>query len=163
MSELTEFDIQVLKEIVGCKKENGWIAPEFIALAFSNDDEEYEEMVQQSALKLLKLKLIKGCGDPDADGSHGAYSITPPGKDFLKSCNKSSSAKISHISNSQIVIGSTNVIQRLEITDPEILERIQELEQAIKKKDPSLIQKAFLFILDKSVDAAVAILINGMK
>lgn len=80
---LSDFDIQVLTEITHFKENSGWMATALIALAFG-EEEEYEEPVKESTLKLLSLKYIKGPGDPDPDGTYDAYSITPPGKQFLR-------------------------------------------------------------------------------
>lgn len=81
--KISEFDIQVLKEIAKFKKNGGWMAPREIELKFTDDDD-YEEAVEKSTLNLLSIRYVKGCGSPDPDGTHGAYSITPIGKQFLE-------------------------------------------------------------------------------
>ena len=157
--KLSDFDIQVLKEITKFKKNDGWMAPREIELKFSDDDD-YEEVVKKSTLALLALKYIKGCGSPDPDGTHGAYSITPIGKQFLEELSYKPS--FGTITNSNVAINSREIIQTLKIGDPEIKHKIKELETAIKEKNPSKIKKAFGYIADKAVDVAIALLVNGM-
>lgn len=157
--KLSDFDIQVLKEITKFKKNDGWMAPREVELKFSDDDD-YEEAVKKSTLELLSLKYIKGCGSPDPDGSHGAYSITPQGKQYLEEL--SYKPLFGTITNSNVAINSSEIIQTLKIGDPEIKQKIKELEIAIKEKNPSKIKKAFGYIADKAVDVAIQILLRGI-
>jgi len=157
--KLSDFDIQVLKEIAKYKKNSGWMAPREIELKFSNDDD-YEEEVEKSSLNLLSLKYIKDCGSPDPDGTHGAYSVTPTGKQFLEEMPPSHS--FGNITNSNVAINSFSVIQKLQNYDPELNEKVKDLESAIKEKNPSNIKKAFGYIADKAVGVAITLLVNGM-
>lgn len=156
---ISEFDILVLKEIAKFKKEDGWMSPREIELKFTDDDD-YEEAVEKSTLKLLSVKYIKGCGSPDPDGTYGAYSITPQGKQIIE--NSFYKPAFGNITNSNISINSSNIIQRLEIKDEDIKDKLKELEQAIQDKNPSKIKQAFGYIADKAVDVAITILLNGM-
>ena len=157
---ISDFDLLVLKEIANFKNNHGWMVTELIELEFGDNDE-YESLVRKSTLNLLALKYIKGSGDPNPDGTHDAYSITPHGKQFL---NKNSFQKIMfhNIANSNIVINSSNVIQELKIENEDIKQKIAELEKAMKEKDSSLLKKSFEYIADKSIDIAIALLLNGM-
>lgn len=157
---LTDFDIQVLKEIKSFRKNDGWMAPREIELKFTDDDD-YEDAVEKSTLKLLSLKYIKGHGSPDPDGTHNVYSITPHGKTYLEE-RKFTMPSIGSITNSNVAISSTNIIQELKIDDPRIKEKIKELEAAIQAKNPSMIKKAFGYIADKAVDVAIALLTKGI-
>lgn len=158
--ELLDFDIQILKEVAKFKKNKGWMATREIELKFTEDDD-YEKAVEESTLKLLALKYIKGCGSPDPDGTHGAYSITPHGKQFLE--DRANKPSFGNITNSNIAINSSNLIQNLKIDDYELKEKIDELEKAIEEKDPSKIKKAFCYIADKAVDVAISLLLNGVQ
>lgn len=156
--DLENFDILVLKEISNFKENNGWMAPREIELKFG--DNEYEEQVKDSTLKLMSLKLIKGHGSPDPDGTHGVYSITPQGNNFLE--ERSTSARIGSVVNSNIAINSSNVVQQLNIEDSDIKEKITELEGAMKEKNSFKIKQIFGYITDKAVDVAIQILLKGM-
>lgn len=167
--ELDKFDIQVLKEIAHFKENKGWMATVLIELAFG-ENEEYEEPVKESTLKLLSLKYIKGPGDPDPDGTYDAYSITPQGKQFLEDSSNSLIKKERqvenhfHISHSNVAINSSEVMQSLSIDNRKIVEeKLKELNSAIEEKNPSKITKAFGYITDKAVDVAIALLVNGMN
>ena len=157
-SQLSDLEITILREIKAFKTNEGWMAPREIELAFGDG---FEDQIKESLLKLSGKKLIKGWGSSNFAGSN-VYSITPTGKSFLADLGKNLASSIGNITNSNVVINSSNVIQSLKIEDSDIKEKVRELEEAIQEKDASKIKRVFGYIADKSVDVAIALLIRGM-
>jgi len=91
------------------------------------------------------------------------YVLTPLGKNYLANSTPNFTS-FNNISNSNISHQSSNVNQVLQASElpDDIREKIQELQDAILKKDKISLAKAFAYIADKSVDIAIALLVNGL-
>jgi len=92
------------------------------------------------------------------------YVLTPLGKNYLANATANFTS-FNNISNSNIANQSANVEQNIDIAElPEDIRlKLDELKEAIKRKDGNALAKAFAYIADKSVDVAIAILVGMNK
>lgn len=69
-----------------------------------------------------------------------------------------------NVTNSNLSIGSQHINQSLTIdkTDKELVNKIEELKEALEEKDQSKAIKALNYIGDKSVDLFISILASGL-
>src|SRR5690349_3558211 len=86
------------------------------------------------------------------------FILTPLGKNYLVKATANFTS-FSNISNSNIANQSSYIEQSIKISEQpqDIQEKIKELELAIIKKDSIGIKRTFSYIVDKSVDTAIAI------
>lgn len=112
--------------------------------------------VRLSIDKLMKYDLIELAEDED-----DIYRLTPYGEQEARNIQNYVN-NIGNITNSNIAINSSNIIQKLDITDKDMKRMIKDLEKAVNDKNASKIKKAFGYIADKSVDIAIGLLINGL-
>lgn len=134
--------------------------------AKSDLDEEFGEdspRLAQAIQALMKRKYIKdieavlaAIGDTAID--YEAYQLTALGANYLAK-SSSQSTTFNNISHSNIANNSSNVSQSININEQpkDIQEKYIELQNAMSKKDPSAMKRAFGYIADKSIDVAVAI------
>lgn len=129
---------------------------------------ETNESLQPTIDKLLAQRLIRIINDKfEQVHGHGleytAYQITELGKSHLHQNSHPASTVYNGIYGSNIAHNSSNVTQTISISvlAPDIQEKVKEFDAAVKQKDGSAMKRAFGYIADKSVDAAIA-LATGM-
>ncbi len=135
-------------------------------LAISDLEKEFgkdSSRLKQSIHTLVKKRYIRDMEGvlsaiDGASVDYEAYQLTALGSNYLAK-NNSLGTSFSNISNSNIAHNSSNVIQSINISGQpqDIQEKYYELNEAIKKSDASAIKRAFDYIVDKSIDVAIAI------
>jgi len=92
------------------------------------------------------------------------YVLTPLGKNYLANAT-SNFTSFSNITNSNIAHQSTNVKQKINLSElpDDIRDKVLEIDSAVKRKDSNALSKAFTYIADKSVDVAIALLVGGIN
>lgn len=113
--------------------------------------------------EILTSAVVFGDGT-EFSSTAEVYVLTPLGKNYLANTT-SSFTSFNNITNSNIAHNSNDIFQKINIAElpKDLVEKIADLESAIKAKEPVAIQKAFTYILDKSVDLAVQILATGLS
>jgi hypothetical protein len=103
-------------------------------------------------------------GDSIDDARVDDYVLTPLGNNYLANATANFTS-FSHISNSNIANQSAHVEQKLDFSElsADVREKLDELKDAIQRKDGNALTKAFTYIADKSVDVAIAILVGMNK
>lgn len=122
---------------------------------------EFDETRLDAALEQLVARLyIREINEERAGAVVvNAYQATALGKNYLAKGHVAG-ATFGNISNSNIAIQSPNLIQAVNFSslDDDLKTKIDELQVAINKKDKVTMKKVFGYILDKSVDVAIAVL-----
>lgn len=142
--------------------------------------EEFDEVFSSKQTKdlvhaLMRRKYIKveqhlsSCVYSQGDSFDNAeteddYVLTPLGKNYLATTTANFTS-FSNISNSNIAHQSTYVEQKLDsyALSEDVRDKLDELKDAIQRKDRGAMTNAFAYIADKSVDVAIAILVGMNK
>lgn len=125
---------------------------------------ETNESLQPIVDKLLEQRLIRIVNNK-FEQVHGrtldytAYQITELGKSHMHQNSHPAPTVYGNINSSNIAHNSSNVTQTISINTlaPDIQEKVKEFDVAVKRKDSSAMKRAFGYIADKSVDAAIAL------
>lgn len=126
--------------------------------------EKVRNYIKRSEQKYLKpgAYAIDAINDDDFEYH---CEITQLGKAFLaRSTDKASFTSFSNISNSNISNQSNHTSQSIsmESLSPDLKQKIADLSKAMEKKDTKSMKQAFGYIVDKSVDVAIALMTNSI-
>lgn len=115
-----------------------------------------DKMLAQKLIRVINQKFKEKTGH---DLSYTAYQLTELGRSYLHNSNAPATTVYSGIYGSNIAHNAPSVVQTVSINSlaPDIKEKIEEFDEAVKKKDGSSMKHAFGYIADKAVDVAIAL------
>lgn len=164
-SLLTDFEDSVLREInyepLRVDFYGYFQSKARLAQCFSD-----QNALEQALVKLAQQDYIQEIDEKHHNGAHWqGYKLTPLGRSYLARAAAGVTYSFQNIDKSNIAVhsaGSKLNINASELSD-DIQQRLLEIKEAMDKKNPKALKKAFAYLADKSIDVAIALLTQGVK
>lgn len=162
-SKITDLQTELL-QLINEKILDDWVN---IDVVIKNLNRYAKEEIEQSIKYLVKFGFVKKLHET-LDGDFD-ISITKEGLKHLENKNNEPSQgiiNISGVSNSNISINSSDISQFIktnEVRDKTVIEKLEELKDAIDSKNKIKLKSLLTWLTDKAFDVLLSILMNGLK